>query len=164
LTLKGLADSTDLTASFLSQVERNQVLPSIVTLRKLARALDVTPGRLMDGADEYDPVVRRDSRMRIQLPNAETYRECLTPGLNHRLQVFSVKLEPGERSSEEALQHSSEEFMLVLSGALEVHLGDKEFHLEAGDTIHYSATLPHLLRAVGDTPTEFIVVNTPPVI
>jgi transcriptional regulator with XRE-family HTH domain len=164
MTLKELATETGLTASFLSQAERNQVLPSIVTLRKLAKALNRTPGQLMDGAGDYDPVVRKDQRMRIQLPNAENYRECLTPGLNHRLQVFSVKLEPGEKSSEKPLQHSSEEFMLVVRGTLEVHLGEETYILKEGDTIHYTATVPHLLRSTGDGPTEFIVVNTPPVI
>ena len=41
LTLNRLAELTQLTTSFISQAERGLVSPSIDSLRKLAKALDV---------------------------------------------------------------------------------------------------------------------------
>lgn len=41
LTLKSLADESGLSAPFLSQAERNQTVPSMVSLIKLAAALKV---------------------------------------------------------------------------------------------------------------------------
>ncbi|MEW5719924.1 MAG: helix-turn-helix transcriptional regulator, partial [Chloroflexota bacterium] len=42
LSLRELADKADLTASFISQVERNQTKPSIDSLRRIAEALGVS--------------------------------------------------------------------------------------------------------------------------
>jgi quercetin dioxygenase-like cupin family protein len=164
MTLQALAGDTDLSVSFVSQVERGQVLPSITTLQKLAGALQVAPGQLMDGELQTNPVVRSDQRMRLRLPNSMIDRECLTPGLNHKLQVFQATLGPGECSSEVYLQHDSEEFMMVLEGALEVQVGDAVYRLEAGDTILFFANVPHRTRGCGAGAARYIVVNTPPVI
>lgn len=164
LTLQSLAGETDLSVSFLSQVERGQVLPSVTTLQKLAKALQVAPGQFMDTPVLANPVVRKDQRMRLRLPNSAVDRECLTPGLNHRLQVFQAGLNPGETSSEVFLRHDSEEFMMVLEGTLEVQVGAEIHRLEAGDTILFSANVPHMTRGVGDQRAEYVVVNTPPVI
>ena len=48
MTLEKLAQSTGLTISFLSQVERDVVSPSVASLQKIARALGTTVGALFE--------------------------------------------------------------------------------------------------------------------
>ena len=56
LTLSELAERSDLTKGFLSQVERDMTSPSVGTLLRLCRALDLPVGHLFDGA--HTPLVR----------------------------------------------------------------------------------------------------------
>jgi transcriptional regulator with XRE-family HTH domain len=48
-TLKDLADKTDLSVPYLSDIERGNVNPTLQTLTTLADALDLTLGDLVDG-------------------------------------------------------------------------------------------------------------------
>ena len=51
-TLKELAKRTGLTASFLSQLERDLVLPSVSSLEKLAQALNTNVGYFFEDKEE----------------------------------------------------------------------------------------------------------------
>ena len=58
LSLRDLAERSELTASFLSQVERGVTSPSIDSLRRVANALDVPVFHFLLEPDRESPVVR----------------------------------------------------------------------------------------------------------
>ena len=39
--------------------------------------------------------------------------------------------------------HPGEEFLLVLKGAIEVQVGEREFRLDTGDSLYFDSELPH---------------------
>ena len=81
-SLRALAKDVDLTASFLSQIERNQADPSIKSLRRIADALGVPMLYFLSDDDATDPVVRRDRRNQLVIPESGVTYELLTPDLN----------------------------------------------------------------------------------
>ena len=48
LTQQELADKAGTTQTTVARIERDAVEPEVTTIRKLAQALDVTPGDLLD--------------------------------------------------------------------------------------------------------------------
>jgi transcriptional regulator with XRE-family HTH domain len=56
LTLKQLAEATGLSLTYLSDVERDRTQSSIKTLRRIAQALGVTVGDLMEGVEDLGGV------------------------------------------------------------------------------------------------------------
>ena len=48
LTQQELADKAGTTQTTVARIERDAVEPEVTTIRKLARALDVVPGDLLD--------------------------------------------------------------------------------------------------------------------
>ena len=50
-TLKGLATKSFMSVSYLSDIERGRTPPSLKTLVRIARSLDMTPSQLLDGVD-----------------------------------------------------------------------------------------------------------------
>lgn len=163
-SLRTLAEMVGVSASFISLVESNKSMPSIETLRNIAEKINIPVGELINLTSAPDPIVRKGSRMKLQLPHNEIPREILTPGFNHRFQVFEVKMNPGEYSSKELYSHSSEEFSYILEGRIEIEIGDKKYQLEANDSITFDATVPHRTHCVSDTPARYIVFNVPPVL
>ena len=50
-----LAEKADLNRSYLGEIERGSVTPSLVTVAKLAGALDLSPSRLLDRCEQGIP-------------------------------------------------------------------------------------------------------------
>ena len=50
----------------------------------------------------------------------------------------------------------------VVEGSLILHVGGKEYRLEAGDSIYFNSNTPHRWRNPGDVTMRAIWVITPP--
>jgi quercetin dioxygenase-like cupin family protein len=54
--------------------------------------------------------------------------------------------------------HEGEEFVYVLSGKIEIMVGEHVNKLEAGDSLHFNSGIQHNLRNSGESTAELIVV------
>ena len=163
LSLRELAAQVGLTASFLSQIERDLASPSIESLRKISEALQVPVFHFLSEPDAKIPVVRRDKRLKLTSPDSHLTYELLTPDLNRRMEAFLAEREPGAEKIAERLREYTEEFIYVLEGQLEIQLGEEVHLLGPGDTIYFEGPVLRRLAARGDTTLRFISVITPPI-
>jgi len=161
LSLRSLAARTGVSASFLSQVERGIVSPSIQTLIAVSRALEVPIYHFL--LESPDPVVRHDRRRRLIMPNTSVNYELLCPDVHRSMEVSLGRLEVNAVSSEEPLAHATEEFMLVLEGVMDIEIGPRRYVLEPGDATYYHGVTPHRFFSVGDQDLIFISAVSPPV-
>ena len=163
VTLRELAERAGVTESFLSQVEREVTSPSIASVQRIARALDLGIAELFVDDQPLGRVVRRAERHRIAYPGLKAVDEFLTLGKDGRLQVILSTIEPGGGTGEEPYTHDSdEEVVIVLEGRLELWVGDEEHVLEAGDAITYSSRQLHRNRNPGPSPAVVLFCATPP--
>lgn len=162
LSLKELAERIDLTASFLSQIERDLAEPSISSLRKIAHALDVPIFYFLIDDDKSTPVVRKSERKTLKLPESHLIYELLTPDVNRAMELFMARIEPNTDVGEEDSIHPGEECVLVMQGTMEIKVGENTYTLEEGDSIYYFASLPHSIRNAGDDELVFLSAITPP--
>ncbi|MBI2525257.1 MAG: cupin domain-containing protein [Candidatus Rokubacteria bacterium] len=166
-SLEGLAEKASLSAGLLSQLERGVGNPSFLTIAKIAYALDVPIGTFFEGPRTEGVVVRRHERKRLIPRDAAAVEgpiyELLTPDVYRKLEVVYVELPPHMSSNkEQPFSHEGEECGVLLSGRLEVHLGDETYVLETGDSISYQSVIPHWYNNPGDEPATSIWVITPP--
>lgn len=149
LTLADLSERTNLSISYLSQVERDKTTPSLATLMGIARALNVGVRTFFETEGEVAYVIRTEGEP-DHLPQAiAVERLPLTPEGSNRLEVERVVLEPHSAPRQLAL-FAGEEFIFVLTGALTVTVGGEQFTLTAGDSIHYDALQPHIWSNPGN--------------
>jgi transcriptional regulator with XRE-family HTH domain len=162
-TLRELAEKAGVTESFLSQVEREVTSPSIASVQRIARALDLAIAELFVEEPSRGRVVRRGERRRIVYPGLRAVDEFLTAGLNGRLQVILSTIEPGGGTGDEAYSHESdEEVVVVLSGSLELWVADEHYLLHEGDAITYASRLPHRNVNPGLVKAIVLFCLTPP--
>ena len=162
-SLRDLAARTDLTASFLSQVERGEANTSIDSLRRISEALDVSMLHFLREVHEHDPVVRANERAILSLPNSNLTYELLTSGLTHKLQVFIGKVDGRTENFARRLREPTEEVIYVLNGTLTVGLDSGEHELHTGDSICFEGyQLKSLSTGGEDEETSWISVITPP--
>lgn len=172
LTVEELARRAGVSAGLVSQLERGKGNPSLGNLDKLVRALGITLSSLFepDGAVGGDAstiqprhceVVRAAERKKLALPNERIVYELLTPDLNRSLEVIRTVLEVGFDTSDRPFQHQGEECAHVLTGRVEVTVGETTVVLERGDAVTYDASYPHWWRNLGGE-AEMIAATTPP--
>jgi transcriptional regulator with XRE-family HTH domain len=161
-----LAERAGVTASFISQVERDVTSPSIDSLYKISQALDVPIFHFLLEPDAKSPVVRYHERIQIKWPwsGPELTFQLLSPSTSQRLEAFMTEWKPGEPASVSSSDFgaTTEEFIYVLEGQLEVHLG-KDIHiLGPGDTACFEGAMLQGMKPRGDQTVRFISVITPP--
>lgn len=161
-TLKELADRTELTQGFLSQVERGLTDPSITSLRRIANALDVPIFYFLMDEARANPVVRKNERQILRFPDSHLTFELLSPDLNRNLEMMMARLEPGAITCEEPLSHPGEENILVVQGKMKIQIGEDFYLLESGDSIYYFSSIPHKIWSIGEEDLVFISAMTPP--
>jgi transcriptional regulator with XRE-family HTH domain len=164
LSLQELAGRTELTPSFLSQVERDVAEPSITSLRKIADALDVPIFYFLMGEDDMNPVVRRTQRRVMQLSREGVTYELLSPPdfVNKKMEIVITRMAPGARGGDHPVTHPGEECIVILQGQAEITVGEQRYTLEEGDSIYYYSSIPHHIRNTGEGELRFLGAITPP--
>lgn len=163
LTIQQVAETSQLSISFISQVERDLVSPSVNSLQKISRALGMQIGGFFEERGKTGRVIRAHQRPRLIYPNGVEEEYLLTPIRSKKLQVLYYRLKPGANSGAAPYSHDSEEECgIVLRGSLEVSVAGEVYVLMAGDAITFESTLSHAWRNAGPEECEAIWVVTPP--
>lgn len=163
LTIQRVAEISGLSISFISQVERDLVSPSVNSLQKISRALGMQIGGFFEDQGRAGRVIRAHERPRLIYPDRAEEEYLLTPVKSKKLQVLYYRLKPGATSGETPYSHDSdEECGIVLRGSLEVSVAGETYTLHAGDAITFESHLPHAWRNGSDEVCEALWVVTPP--
>ena len=172
LTLEDLASASGKSVSFISKIERGQARPSVTTLQELAGALGVPVGWFFETngpapADERPYVVRANRRRKLSYSGlgSTDYMgfedHLLSAGLDGQLALGISTYQPGGNSGDELYTHAGEEAGLVVKGQIDLHLDDKVFRLQTGDSFSFPASLPHRYSNPGDGESQIVWANTP---
>ena len=166
VTLKELAEKTGLTTSFLSQLERDLVSPSVSSLEKIAQALNTKVGYFFEREEGKELIfVKRGMGKKVIDKEKNISRETLSSGL------LNIKMEPqiftlGKDSelTKELIYPIGEKFGMVLKGKIELLYDSEKLILEEGDSIYCAYTQkPHRAINVGETETKLLwIVFAPP--
>ena len=162
-SLRALAEKTDLTASFLSQMERGLTNPSLKSLQRIATALNVPLLYFLADQSNTSPVVRAGQRAKLELDNDTLSYELLSPNLAGKLEALMRVLKPGGEVIARPLSLETEQIIFLLEGVLTVTLKNCEYILNAGDSIYFNGDDLTKLTCGGDCQARWISVITPPV-
>jgi transcriptional regulator with XRE-family HTH domain len=154
LTLKALGREAELSHPFLSQVERGLARPSMRSVERIARALDVPLGTLWTAPRPAARVVRAGEG--TILPHAGGAVRELT-GAALRVRVWSG----GPRAwADEAETTPGEVLVYVVRGAVDVDLDGTVHALHEGDSLFFDGAVRHRLRRRGGTRTRALYLTT----
>jgi len=141
-TLASLANAAGISIGYLSQVERGHATPSLGTLQRIAKALDVNLDYFISTPTAMDAVTRGQERTAFFVGSSSIAYERI--GADFRggeLSSFVLNIPPGYRS--ETVSHTGEEIVYVLSGTLMQMIGEEKMRLNAGDSLHFRSNVQH---------------------
>ena len=159
LTLEQLAAKTELSASYISKIEREIISPSADAIQKLSYALNLTANELIlprfEGTDtqEEQPrpsesyVLHKEERSLIyEFGDVLSFESLLDENSHFKVNVLSF---PGIAKEGMRSVHSYDEFGIVARGTLEMRLDNGQvFQIKEGECIMIRAQMPHTSRSL----------------
>ena len=163
LSLRDLSLTTNLSATFLSSLERGNANPTLDSLRKISTALNTPILYMANNSREATPVVRRNQRKQLNLSNGHLRYEILTPTLNKKMAVIQASITPDDGNIVVGpLAEPTEECLVMLSGRINIVVSGQSYDLEEGDSIYFEGKNLESLIALGETEATYISAITPP--
>ena len=141
LSQRALARKAGIPSSTVSLIESGKSSPSVGSLKRLLDAAGLSLGEFF--SQDSDP------RPRVFFQPSS-------------LQILHETYQPGADSGRVPLSHKGEEGGLLISGRLEVTVGDQIRVLKPGDGYLFSSLLPHRFRNPGREPCVVVSACTPP--
>jgi len=161
ITIKELAEKSNVSKALISFIERGKVNPTVDVLWSISRALGVTIESFFGEDAQKSPVTKKKDRKIIKTEKGLEF-QLLSSHTKGKLGGLYKIFEPGASTGKELYTHEGEEIGIVLKGKIEVFLGSNRYILEEGDSIHFSSTLPHRVKNIGNKKAVTIWVITPP--
>ena len=160
LTLEELANRSELSKGFLSQLENNNCSPSISTLEDL---LEVLGSSLQEFFSEKSEEVIVFSKKDYYENEQEEYRiDYLVPNAQkNAMEPIRINIFPGG-SSQEVTPHDGEDFGYVVQGSVDLIYGGEKYHLKKGDTFYVHCNESYHIENNGKRECELIWISTPP--
>lgn len=163
LTLKDIEAKVGISATHLSEVERGKSSPTVGVLEKIARALGTRSALLIDAAAGIPVSHTMPGHRRVVTDEQGTVRtESLSnsfPG--SEVSILLKTYQPHSGNTERPRGHEGEEFIHILEGRLRVVVGEEDYLLEPGDSLHFKSTRPHAFENPGDTPCVAFMATCP---
>ncbi len=168
MTQNELASKINATASYISQVERNLISPSIDAIMLLSKELQVEPGYFfsLEKSVEYSNICHKSQQHPIAFDvikwDAVKCYLLTTSQINHRMQPILITIEPNSYFSGHFFNHKGDEFLFILKGEVELDIDENSYILREGDSVYIDSTMPTGWRNRGEIQVEAVWILSPP--
>jgi quercetin dioxygenase-like cupin family protein/DNA-binding XRE family transcriptional regulator len=177
-----LAERSGIPVELVVKIEDEGHIPDLAPLIKIARALGVRLGTLLDDHEELGPVITRAGEApgtmrfttgaasggQIADGQADTkdhkglnFKALAATKNGRHMEPFIVDIEPD--AVQEKSAHEGEEFIHVLAGSLKLEYGASTETLKTGDSIYYDSIVPHRVLSADSQPVKILAVIYTPV-
>jgi len=160
LSQKELSDRIGMTSSFISQLENNQISPSLSSFLQIAEVLGLNPAVLLQKdirKDEPPWLIRR----RAVLENIARRDQGYTLyNVLHgeRGSAYIVVVSPGAELHRHFIDLKKEEFIQVVRGSVTISLEGQERELRQGDSVFLREAFPTSWKNGRDEEAELLII------
>ncbi len=170
LSLDKVAEMSGVSKAMVGQIERGESNPTVATLWKVALGLRIPFSELITEKHAPVEVVRGEDVHPVIDDAAGVKIFPLFPFERDRhFEIFHVTLDPSASHASDPHATHSEEYILLIEGAIEIIIDADAYRLKAGDAIRCHADRPHFYRNLADKPVRFVNIvyygqtgDTPP--
>lgn len=159
LTQEELAQRTELTKGYISQLENDLCSPSIATLQDILNILGVSLQEFFTEPKE-EKVVYTPSDYFVSKNGAGTNTWLIPNSQIKEMEPIILSLPQGAEC-EERFPFEGEEFGFVLEGKVEIVTQKEKYKLNAGDSFSIDGKKQHLIRNSGKSEAKVLWVTTP---
>ncbi|HCJ08267.1 MAG: cupin domain-containing protein [Lachnospiraceae bacterium] len=161
LTQEELADRAELSKGFISQLERDLTSPSIATLTDILQCLGTNLKDFFNDDEEEQIVFHKEDYFEKTDEELGNTIEWIIPNAQkNEMEPIRLTLAPNG-STYPDLPHEGEEFGYVLSGNIQIHIGNQVHKAKKGESFYFTPSGRHYIQA-GKSGATLIWVSSPP--
>lgn len=158
-SMRAVARESGLSTNALSMIERGKTSPSVSTLNKIARAMEIpiTAFFREENVKQDIVFVKSTDRKKVEFQSGiweglggETFSGFVEP--------FMITLESRASSGPFGMLHSGHEFVMCLEGQIEYEVEKQRFSLNPGDSLIFAAQLRHRWHNPSQDKAKAIIV------
>ncbi len=152
LSQSEIARMIGVTPSNISQIENNQIYPSLPALLKIAEVLSVDVAKFLTKIPDLKKQAVYTESDGAELHLANISSKCvsvwqkLPMDASTSAELYIIEIFPCKEISSHFFIHKAEEFGYVLSGKVEMIINGKTQTVRTGDMIHLTAEIPSRWR------------------
>lgn len=160
LTQEELADRSDVTKGYISQLENDLTSPSIQTLIGILSALGSNLKEFFSDPEEEQVVF---TRQEFVVKDEENYSlTWLVPNAQkNAMEPVEIEINPNS-ATEEDYPHEGEEFGYCLEGEVVLVLGKKRYPVKKGESFYFKPSRTHYLINKKNKKAVLVWVSCPP--
>ena len=173
MTLLGIAQQANLSASLFSRIENGKAMPSIQTLQLIADVLKIDIGYFFQRESGKGFAVSRAGKHRIIRAEKRNWKgmefygplydtELLADGVENPFMVPMILKMEKRNYRNNPPPHGGQEFLYVLEGKILVSLGEEKIILKKGDALYFEANVPHKGSSLSIRPARVLAVYMVP--
>lgn len=146
LTIREVAEATELSIGFISNLERDQTNPTLSNLESVCKALKITLLDLIKEASEDEKVVvtRCNEREETYVNKAGINHKELNKF--HKTDAICVTMNEKSDFGQGKWKHNKDELGIIIEGELEILVDGTLYNLKKGDSIFLSKNASHSSR------------------
>jgi transcriptional regulator with XRE-family HTH domain len=156
MSLDDLAKASGVSRAALSQVETCKTNPTVGLLWKIAVGLGVPFADLLGQPKTGVNILRRGDSQVLRSLDGKLESRPLTPaGASALVEIYELRLAARATHSSEPHAPGTHEFVVVLSGALKLHVDGELIELMAGDSVSFPADRAHAYENPGASEARY---------
>jgi transcriptional regulator with XRE-family HTH domain len=162
-SLAQLAERSGVAASTIQKIEREQMVPTIAVLLKIAHGLERRPAEFVEEEGEELEAVHQASHERHVFSDGRGGRIERIGGdlADPACEAWRVVHLPGG-GIDRPIRFEGEQLLICEKGRITVSVDRQRYEVAAGDVLHWKARLPHSWTNESDEPVQFLVIGTLP--
>lgn len=165
LSQRALAKQAGVANASISLIESGSTSPSVSALKRILAGFPMTLAEFF--SDELpgmksEVFYRAESLTEISGGAGISYRQIGSAKAGHVLQILHETYQIGADTGLIMLQHEGEEGGVILTGRLEVTVGEATRILSAGDAYYFNSRQPHRFRNAGNEVCRLVSSCSPP--
>lgn len=158
MSQKELADKVGLTPSFISQMENNQISPSLNSFMRICSELNISPVSVwQEKMASPEWFIRKDQALST-LEKSEKSVSTFSVVHGEKISSYITLIAPQSILDGHFFYHKGEELIHVLRGSVSVVIDGNKKELESGDTIFLSDNFPTQWSNEEDHEVELLIV------
>ena len=163
LSQRQLARQSGVANATISQIEAGKLNPTVSMLKKVLDGVPISLAEFFgDRFEVQDRVFYRADELTEIADGGVSYRQVGGNLDDRRIQLLRESYQPGAGTGKHAITHAGEECGIILSGRLQVTVGDQSRVLTSGDAYYFKSHQPHTFQNSGNAPCELVSACTPP--
>jgi len=164
MSLDALSELSGVSKSMLFQIEQDKANPSLATVWKIARGLNVDFRGILSGEAEegghFDIVRKPDASVLLSDDGKCRLRVVTNVHLLDSVVGYYLEMKPRGALISKPHFPGSEEILFVLKGSVTVKSGQNEAELHRGDSIRYASDLEHSVENRTNSEAEaYLIVH-----